>query len=87
VASVVVALPSMLAEQAGGRKRFELDAATVGDALRALPVADLLFDEAGELRPLVNVYVDGEDMRFRSGLETPLEPAANLRVVAAVAGG
>jgi molybdopterin converting factor small subunit len=83
----VVALPAMLAEQAGGRKRFELDAATVGEALRALPVADLLFDETGGLRPLVNVFVDGCDMHERDGLETPLEPAAHVRVVAAVAGG
>lgn len=83
----VVALPAMLAEQAGGRRRFELDAATVGDALRALPVADLIFDERGALRPLVNVYVDGHDVRGRDGLETPLGPAAAVRVVAAVAGG
>jgi molybdopterin converting factor small subunit len=77
----------MLAEQAGGRKRFEVDASTVAEALHALPVADLLFDETGELRPLVNVYVDGVDARERGGLEAPLEPAAQVRVVAAVAGG
>lgn len=77
----------MLAEQAGGRKRFETEATTVGDALRALPVADLIFDEGGELRALVNVFVDGTDMRDRDGLETTLEPAAVVRVVAAVAGG
>ena len=83
----VVALPAMLAAQAGGRKQFELEAATVGEALRALPVADLLFDETGTLRPLVNVYVDGHDVRGARGRETPLEPAAHVRVVAAVAGG
>jgi molybdopterin synthase sulfur carrier subunit len=77
----------MLAQQAGGRGRFELDAATVGDALRALPVSDLLFDEAGELRRLVNVYVDGRDMRDDRGLETPLDARSEVRVVAAVAGG
>ena len=42
---VTVLLPGLLADQAGGRKEFELEAPTVGAALRALPVRDLLFDE------------------------------------------
>jgi molybdopterin converting factor small subunit len=84
---VVVVLPAILAAQAGGKKRFDLDAATVGDALRSLPVADLLFDERGDLRPLVNVYVDGRDARWDGGLECSLEDARELRVVGAVAGG
>ena len=61
----------MLATQAGGENTFEVDAPTVGDALRALPIRDLLFDEGGNLRGLVNVYVDRQDMRIRDGLETP----------------
>jgi molybdopterin synthase sulfur carrier subunit len=84
---VVVKLPSLVAEQAGGQREFEVDAATVGDALRALPVSDLLLDESGDLRRLVNVYVDGEDARRGRGLETPLEGVQELRVIAAVAGG
>lgn len=83
----VVTLPGLLADQAGGQKRFDLDAATVGDALRSLPVADLLFDETGGLRPLVNVYVDGRDAKLDGGLERPLEARSDVRVVAAVAGG
>ena len=84
---VLVLIPSLLAAQAGGQGRFEVEAATVGEALRSLPVRDLLLDERGELRRLVNVYVDGEDARRRDGLETPLEGAAEVRVIAAVAGG
>lgn len=82
-----VLLPAVLAAEAGGRKRFELDVETVGEALRALPVANLLFDESGELRRLVNVYVDGVDARFADGLETRLGSAATVRIVGAVAGG
>ena len=80
-------LPGLLADQAGGRKQFELDAPTVGAALRALPVRDLLFDGRNELRPLVNVYVDGEDIRGKSGVDTELSDGQAIRVVAAVAGG
>jgi sulfur-carrier protein len=84
---VVILLPSLLAAQAGGQGRFEVEAATVGEALRQLPVADLLLDETGELRRLVNVYVDGEDARRQNGLETSIEGANEVRVIAAVAGG
>ena len=44
-------------------------------------------DETGELRRFVNVYVNGEDVRFLSGLQTPLEPGAEVSIVPAVAGG
>jgi molybdopterin converting factor small subunit len=84
---VLVLLPSLLATEAGGRNRFELDAATVGDALRELPVANLVLDERGVLRPLVNVYVDGVDARDRDGLDTSLTGAEEIRLVAAIAGG
>jgi molybdopterin converting factor small subunit len=80
----VVLLPGLLATEAGGRKEFDLDVATVGDALRALPVRDLLLDEAGEVRPLVNVFVDGDRAR---DLTTPVAPATRIRIVAAIAGG
>jgi sulfur-carrier protein len=83
----IVQLPSVLAAEAGGKKRFELDAPTAGAALRALPIANLVFDEHGELRPLVNVYVDGTDVRHGDGLETPLRSDSQVRVVAAIAGG
>ena len=77
----------MLAREAGGRNRFEIEAATLGEVLRALPISDLIIDEHGALRPLVNVYVDGIDARDREGLATRLEAAETVRVIAAVAGG
>jgi molybdopterin synthase sulfur carrier subunit len=83
----LVLLPSLLAAEAGGRNRFELEAATVGDALRELPVANLVLDERGELRRLVNVYVDGIDARDRDGLATELAGSETIRLVAAIAGG
>jgi molybdopterin converting factor small subunit len=80
----VILLPSLLAREAGGEGRFETDASNVRDALQALPIADLLFDERGNLRPLVNVYVDREQI---DDLATPLEESTEIRLVAAVAGG
>jgi molybdopterin converting factor small subunit len=76
----------VLAAEAGGTKRFEVDAATVGEALKELPVADLLFDN-GELRRLINVFVDGKDVRAASGLDEALTESSEVRVVGAIAGG
>ncbi|HEY7560995.1 MAG TPA: MoaD/ThiS family protein [Gaiellaceae bacterium] len=84
---VVVVLPSILATEADGRNRFDLDAGTVGEALRALPVADRVLDERGELRPLVNVYLDGVDVRESDGLTTVLAGDETVRLVGAIAGG
>lgn len=84
---VVVVLPSVLAAQAEGQWQFDVEAQTVGDALRALPVADLLFNERGDLAPHLNLFVDGNDARERGGLVCPLDATRELRVVAMIAGG
>ena len=81
---VVVLVPSLLAREAGGQGRFELEAATVREALLQLPVRDLLFDERETLRPLVNVYVNRVQV---DGVEGTVEPEDEIRLVAAVAGG
>ena len=65
-------------------KQFDLEAATVREALRALPVSDLVLDEGGEVRSLVHVYVDGERAH---DLDAPLGEASQVRIVAAIAGG
>lgn len=80
----VVLLPGLLATQAGGRNQFDLDAATVGEALRGLPVSDLVLDERGEVRPLVHVYVDRERVR---DLGAAVGRDSRIRIVAAIAGG
>ena len=80
----VILLPGLLATEAGGEKQFELDAATVGDALRALPVADLVLDERGEVRPLVHVYLDGQRVH---DLDAAVTRQSKIRIVAAIAGG
>ena len=80
----------MLAAEAGGaetassRTRRRSSASASGP----LPVADLVFDERGALRPLVNVHVDGIDVHEREGLcSTRLEGGETIGLVAAVAGG
>ena len=50
-------------------------------------VKERLCDESGELRRFINIYVNGEDIRFLSGLETPLKDGDEVSIVPAVAGG
>ncbi len=84
---VQVVVPSILAAQADGQKRFDVEAETVGEALRTLPVADLLFDERGEWNRHLNDYVDGADARDRGGLACPVAGAREVRVVGMISGG
>jgi molybdopterin converting factor small subunit len=77
----------MLAAEVGGQRRFDVEADTVGSALRSLPVANLVFDERGQLRQLVNVYVDSTDVREHEGMDTRLSGSEEIRLVAAIAGG
>jgi len=44
-------------------------------------------DESGELRRFVNLYINGEDVRFLSGLQTPIKAGDEVSIVPAVAGG
>ncbi|MCH8813900.1 MAG: MoaD/ThiS family protein [Chloroflexi bacterium] len=46
-----------------------------------------IFDETGELRRFVNVYVNGEDVRFKQGVNTKLKAGDEVSIVPAVAGG
>ena len=84
---VRVILPSILAGQAEGRQCFDVEAATVGEALRALPVADLLVDEQGEWGGKLNVFVDDRNARELGGPACPLAGVREVMIVAMLYGG
>jgi sulfur-carrier protein len=87
-----VVTPTVLRPQVGGQKSLELD----GDSIRGLVDAlleqhpglrgQLLTDE-GELNRFVNVYVNGQDVRYLQGLDTPVEARDEVRLLPAMAGG
>jgi sulfur-carrier protein len=90
--SVKVRIPTQLRPLAGGAGEVDVEGATVGEALKALDVAhpgfaERLFDESGNLRRFVNVFVGDEDIRFLDGVGTPVPSGAVVSVVPAVAGG
>jgi molybdopterin converting factor small subunit len=92
--SVQVVLPGVLAALAGGAKHLDLQPAgsTVADLLDALAAEHPLLgrrirDETGQVRRFVNVYVDGDDVRFEQGLATTVRDGAEVQVLPSVAGG
>lgn len=46
-----------------------------------------LLDDKGELRKFVNIYLNNEDIRFASGVETPVKDGDEVSIVPAIAGG
>ncbi len=44
-------------------------------------------EEDGRLRRFINIYVDGEDIRFLDNLSTRVPDGAELSIILAIAGG
>lgn len=50
-------------------------------------IKERIYDESGKIRRFVNVYVNGDDIRFLQNLETSLKEGDNISIVPAIAGG
>jgi molybdopterin synthase sulfur carrier subunit len=90
--SVTVRIPTQLRELSGGDAEVALEAGKLGAVLAALDAAHpgfagRLFDESGELRRFVNVFVADEDIRFLDGIDTAVDDGQVVSIVPAVAGG
>ncbi len=89
--AVSVKIPTQLRSATEGEASAAVDGATVGEVL------DSLYERFGELRSriaedgglrrFVNVYVDGEDIRFLDGLDTQVKDGDEVTILPAVAGG
>jgi molybdopterin converting factor small subunit len=90
--AVTVRIPTQLRELSGGNAEVSAEGATVADVLKDLEARhagfqERLFDDAGELRRFVNVFVADEDIRFLDGVNTPVADGATVCIIPAVAGG
>ncbi|HEX6476154.1 MAG TPA: MoaD/ThiS family protein, partial [Acidimicrobiales bacterium] len=75
--SVTVRVPTQLRTLTNGAGEVTVEGSTVGEVLKALDAshpgfAGRLFDDAGQLRRFVNVFLADEDVRFLQGLDTPV---------------
>ncbi len=90
--SVMVRVPTPLRRLTDGQDKVEADGADLRGIIDSLDgqfpgMNDRLRDETGELRAFVNVYINGEDVRFLQGLDTAIDTGDEISVVPAVAGG
>jgi len=87
-----VFIPAVLRPSVGGVKSLELDGdsiRTVVDSLIAQypSLGGQLLAPDGDLNRFVNVYVNGQDVRYLAGLDTPITPSDEVRLLPAMAGG
>ncbi|HET6319958.1 MAG TPA: ubiquitin-like small modifier protein 1 [Chloroflexota bacterium] len=90
--TVLVRIPTPLRTATDGAAELSLEAATVGGVIEGLEsrypnIRGRLRDESGEVRRFINLYLNGEDVRFRDGLGTNVSAGDELSIVPAVAGG
>ena len=87
----VVRVPPVLRDEAGGAREVEADGANVRELLedltKRLPALGTRIYGDGAIRAFVNVYVDGEDVRTRDGLDTPVRDTSTVILLPAMAGG
>jgi molybdopterin synthase sulfur carrier subunit len=87
-----IRIPAPLRKLVNDQETVKSDAGTLADAITRLEgeypgIKDRLCDEAGQIRRFVNVYVNGEDVRFLDNVDTKLGPNDEVSIVPAVAGG
>ena len=92
--AVNILVPAALAQYTGGRRDVSLAVGptTVAELFDRLVIEQpalerRIRDERGAIRRHVNVYVDGDDIRSRSGVETSVPDGASVSILAAISGG
>jgi molybdopterin synthase sulfur carrier subunit len=87
----VIRIPPVLRPEAGGNRTVTVEGGTVRDALAALlgefPALTARVLPEGELPAFLNVFVDGQDVRLLTGLDTDVSAGATILLLPAVAGG
>jgi molybdopterin synthase sulfur carrier subunit len=87
-----VFIPAVLRASVGGAKSVQLEGESIRAVVDALverhPSLGLqLLTGEGDLNRFVNVYINGQDVRYLAGLDTPVAPADEVRLLPAMAGG
>jgi len=90
--SARVRIPTPLRRFTGGAEEVSAGGATVAAVVEDLEhyhpgLKERLCDEAGKVRRFVNIFVNGDDIRFLNNLETTIKDGDEVSIVPAIAGG
>lgn len=90
--SIMVRIPTPLRRVTNGQDKVTVDGSTVGEIIGDLDaqfpgLKERLCDDQGDLRNFVNIYVNGEDIRFLDGINSSTTQGDEISIVPAVAGG
>jgi sulfur-carrier protein len=90
--AVNVLIPAPLRKLTNEQETVQAEGGNVTEVISDLGnkypgLSDRLCDDTGNLRRFVNVYVNGEDIRFAGGQETPVKEGDEVSIVPAIAGG
>ena len=90
--SVLIRIPTPLRRLTAGQDKVDAEGSTLLEVITYLEehfpgMRERLCDDSGGLRNFVNVYVNGEDVRFLDGLNSAMNQGDEVSVVPAVAGG
>ena len=87
-------IPGALRELAGNRSEVRIEGTprTVSDALALLwtehpAIRDRILTELGAVRPHINIFVDGEDIRYAGWLDAPVQDDSEILLLPAISGG
>jgi molybdopterin synthase sulfur carrier subunit len=89
---VLVRIPTPLRRMTNGLDKVEMEESSLSEMINNLEnnypgFKERLLDENGDLRYFVNIYLNGEDVRFLKGLDTSTSSGDEVSIVPAVAGG
>lgn len=89
---ISVRIPTPLRKFTGGAESVTASGATVAAIVQDVEsrhpgLKERICDDAGKVRRFVNMYVNGEDIRFLSSLDTPVKEGDEISIVPAIAGG
>ena len=92
MATVKVRIPTPLQKLTAGQAEVEGEGANIGEVFAGLEekypgIRERIYDEEGNLRRFINIYVNEEDIRFLDGENTPLKDGDDVSVIPAIAGG
>jgi len=90
--AVTISIPTALRQYAGNNAGIDLASGPVGELLASLvdqhpQLGKQLYNEQGQLRSFVNIYVGDEDIRYLQGVETPVPDGEIVSIIPAIAGG